>query len=146
MQDNRRGATAHKRSNTLRITSDIVGAHDEQPDPHDHPPCYLYTMESSAKAQTILYAQLALSRVGWQEADKKIERIIEALRSEEDEDNRNDVLEYGRVCIASLQALWYTTVVDLQTAKVLCYYLVPAIADAKGNTVHTFIDRELGRA
>ena len=140
-KSNRIGTAGNTRSKTARNTRDMIIALREQPDPEHHPACYLYTMERSAKAQIILYAQFSLSRVGSRHARNIISQV---LAKTSDEDTKQQ-LQYVLECIDSLLETWYTTVVDLVTAQLLCRYLVPPVADARGNTVHTFIDRELSQ-
>lgn len=141
----RKGVAGNNRSKTPRITNDIVLALREQPDPEHHPACFLYTMERSAQAQIMLYAQFSLSRVGYRRAYNTVSEVFKRKAEERgsDDDDAIRQLQYVLECIERLRETWYTSVVDLVTAQLLCRYLVPPIEDARGNTVHTFIDREL---
>jgi len=142
---NRKGASSHFRSKVPRIAKDVKLALREQADPVGHPDCWLYTMESSTKAQVILYAQFALSRVKADAAKEKITRVIATLTDLEDleSDTKKRQLQYVLECIQHLGDRWYASVVDLVTAQLLCRYLVLPIADARGNTVHSLIQAEL---
>jgi len=94
----------------------------------------------------MLYAQFSLSRVGYRRAYNTVLQVLKREAEERGSDDDDDTirqLQYVLECIKSLRETWYTSVVDLVTAQLLCRYLVPPIEDVRGNTVHTFIDREL---